>query len=72
MKMSEVTSEGVGSKVAYTVAEFCAAHGVGKSLVFEEIAAGKLRTKKAGRRTLILAKDAAAWVDALPEGRTAA
>jgi hypothetical protein len=70
--MSEVANEAVPGKVAYTVAEFCAAHGVGKSLVFEEIAAGRLRTKKAGRRTLILAKDAAAWVDALPEGRAVA
>lgn len=55
-------------KMAYTIAEFCEAFGVGKSLMFEEIAAGKLRTKKAGRRTLILAKDAIAWVEALPDG----
>lgn len=68
--MREVVNEVNGGKAAYTVAEFCAAHGVGKSLVFEEIAAGKLRTKKAGRRTLIRVDDARAWLDALPEGRS--
>jgi hypothetical protein len=72
MPMNEVVKEVVGGKVAYTVAEFCMAYGVGKSLVFEEISAGKLHTKKAGRRTLILAKDAMAWVEALPERRTTA
>jgi len=55
-------------KVAYTVAEFCAAHGVGKSLVYEEIAAGRLRAKKVGQRRLIPAQDAAAWLALLPSG----
>ncbi|MEO3385106.1 DNA-binding protein [Mesorhizobium sp. CAU 1741] len=68
--MNEVVEEEVvGGKVAYRINEFCAAFGVGKSLVFEEIAAGRLRTKKAGRRTLIPARDASAWLEALPEGR---
>lgn len=72
MKVSEVGREENGSvKAAFTIAEFCASHGIGKSLAYDEIAAGRLRFRKVGRRTLILAQDAQAWRDALPEGRVA-
>jgi hypothetical protein len=60
------------AKAAYSVDEFCAAHGIGRSLCYEEISAGRLRVRKVGRRTLILAADAAAWREALPDGRDAA
>jgi excisionase family DNA binding protein len=50
---------------AYTVGRFCAAFGVGKTFVYEQIKAKKLRAVKTGARTLILRRDAEAWVDAL-------
>lgn len=59
-------------KLAFTIDEFCKAHGIGRSLCYDEIAAGKLRIRKAGRRTLILDEDAKAWREALPDGRHAA
>lgn len=51
---------------AYTIKDFCRAYGVGRTLVYSEMAAGRLRARKAGRRTLILKTDADAWLDALP------
>lgn len=52
---------------AYTVSEFCQSHGVSRSRIYEEIKLGRLRTRKSGRRTLIRAEDAKAWLDLLPD-----
>ncbi len=65
--MNEGTNEGIsGRKVAYTVNEFCAVYGVGRSLCYDEMSSGRLPARKAGRRTLILKADADAWLVALP------
>ncbi|WP_375410576.1 helix-turn-helix domain-containing protein [uncultured Methylobacterium sp.] len=39
---------------------------VGRSTIFEEIKVGRLKARKAGRRTLILHEDLAAWLASLP------
>lgn len=57
---------------AFTVEAFCTAYGVGRSYLYEEIAAGRIEVRKAGRRTLIPAESARQWFDALPSGRAAA
>jgi excisionase family DNA binding protein len=49
-------------KLAYTVPEFCAATGIGRTSVYEEIAAGRLKAIKAAGRRLILHQDGAAWL----------
>lgn len=51
---------------ALSVAAFCVAYSIGRTLAYEEIAAGRLRAKKVGSRTLILQSDAQAWADSLP------
>lgn len=51
----------------YRIPEFAAEHRVGRSTVYREIKAGRLRVKKVGRSTLISAEDAAAWRESLPE-----
>lgn len=43
--------------------------GFPKTRLQGEIKAGRLRTKKIGRRTMIVYSDLVAFVDALPEGR---
>lgn len=53
-------------KLAYTIKEFMARAGVGHSFTYEEIASGRLRAVKAGRKTLIREDDARAWLAALP------
>lgn len=47
---------------ARTVAGFCAAYGVGVTTTYALISAGKLRTVKAGRRTLIVEASAREWL----------
>lgn len=51
-------------KLAYTIPEFCAATGVGRTSVYEEIAAGRLKSIKAAGRRLILRHDGEAWLQA--------
>ena len=52
---------------ALTVRQFCHRDGIGKTFLYSEIAAGRIRTRHAGRRTLIAAAEAAAWFANLPE-----
>lgn len=51
---------------AYTVDRFCAAFGLGRTFVYEQIKTRKLRAVKSGNRTLILRRDVEAWICALP------
>jgi len=55
-------------KAAFTVNEFCVRFGICRSLFYAEVRAGRLKTRKAGRRTLVLRRDADAWAEALPAG----
>jgi excisionase family DNA binding protein len=54
-------------KRASTIEDFCARFGVGRTLVYAEIKAGRLRAKKVGRRTLIGHDDAEEWFASLPD-----
>jgi hypothetical protein len=40
--------------------------GPGRTVVFEEIKAGRLKARKCGRRTLILVDDLREYLEALP------
>lgn len=40
--------------------------GIGKTMLFDEIKAGRIPTRKIGRRTLILRSDLDAWLAAIP------
>lgn len=51
---------------AYTINDFCAAYGIGRTLTYREIAAGRLKASKVGKRTLILIADAETWASTLP------
>jgi excisionase family DNA binding protein len=57
-------------KLAYSIAELPAVVSLGRSHIYEEIRAGRLRTVKAGRRTLVLAEDLHAWLISLGRGAT--
>lgn len=48
------------------VAEFTAIFRVGRSTIYQEIAAGRLRIRKIGRKTLIDINDAEAWAANFP------
>jgi excisionase family DNA binding protein len=53
--------------LAFTVLETCKTARVGKTFLYQEISAGRLRAKKAGRKTLILPSDLSAWLRSLPD-----
>ena len=58
---------GPGSEtLAYSVADAAAVSSVSPTLIKQQIAAGKLRARKAGRRTLILRAELERWLAALP------
>jgi hypothetical protein len=50
----------------YSVRDFMTAHRMGRTRFYEELASGRLRAVKMGRKTMIRAEDAAAWAAALP------
>ena len=52
---------------AFSIAGFCAAHAVGRTTVYQQIAAGALKSRKIGRRTIITAEEARRWLESLPE-----
>ncbi len=54
-------------KLAYSIAEVVHLTGIGRSLVYEHIAEGLLRVKKAGRRSIVFDGDLKAWLEGLPE-----
>jgi excisionase family DNA binding protein len=57
---------------AFTISDVGKRAGIGRTLIYSEIAAGRLRARKVGRRTVILSADLAAWLKALPALRTTA
>ena len=57
-------------KRAFTVEEFMAAFGLGRTTTYEEINAGRLTALKLGRKTLIPRDSAEAWLASLPALKT--
>jgi hypothetical protein len=54
-----------------SIRAFCETYGVGRTKAYEEIKAGRLRAKKAGRRTIVGDDAAEEWLRSLPELREA-
>jgi hypothetical protein len=51
---------------AMSVQVFCDRYNIGRTKAYEEIYAGRLKARKAGRRTIITADDAEDWLSRLP------
>ena len=54
-------------KQAYSIKEVTAAGGGSRSTIYEAIKDGKLRARKRGRSTVILAADLAQYLESLPD-----
>ncbi len=57
------------TKLAYSIKQACAAIGIGRTMLYKEITAGKILPRKIGKRTVILADDLANYVKTLPIAR---
>ena len=57
---------GTLEKHGLTIQEACAFSGIGKTKLYEAINSGKLKARKAGKRTLILADDLRHYLSSLP------
>jgi hypothetical protein len=55
-------------RLAYSLNSFCSAAEIGQSLAYDEIAAGRLKVVRVGRRTLVPVEAAKAWLASLSEG----
>jgi hypothetical protein len=54
-------------KLGYSVPALAEAADVSRSKLYEEMAAGRLKAKKFGARTIIPADEARRWLDSLPD-----
>ena len=57
-------------KQAFSINEACQVCGLGRVTLYKEIGAGRLRTVKVGRRTLVPAEALKAWLASLPTGKS--
>lgn len=53
-------------KLAYSIEEVIEATGIGRSSLYVDIAAGRLRARKRGSRTIILTADLTEYLATLP------
>jgi excisionase family DNA binding protein len=67
MTPNENRSSPNSARLAYSIADVAKITGVGRSFLYEEIKAGRLIVKKAGRRSLIFDADLKAWLAGLPD-----
>ena len=58
----------IRDKLAHPIAEAAEISGVGRTLIYDEINAGRLIARKVRGRTVILHADLEAWLSALPCG----
>jgi excisionase family DNA binding protein len=56
-------NSGLSVKLSYTIPEVCLATGLGRTSIYEAIAAGSLRSIRACGRRLVRKADLEAWLD---------
>jgi len=69
--LEEFRSYADPARRAHSIREVMKITGLGRSFIYEEIKAGRLAARKAGRRTLIFDADLNSWLASLPNTHTA-
>jgi hypothetical protein len=54
-------SEPWSDRVNWRVGDFCRAHGIGRTLFYNEVKLGEIKPIKIGKRTLVPVAEANAW-----------
>ncbi len=49
------------ARVNWRVDDFCRAHGIGRTLFYDEVKRGEIKLIKVGKRTLVPDSEAKAW-----------
>lgn len=62
---TSIASAAPDGVLAYDIPGLCRVIPVGRSFVYAEVKAGRLRALKAGRRTLFACRDVEAWLELL-------
>ena len=55
------------SRLAYSISRLVRESDISRSMIYEEIAVGRLIARKIGRRTIVRRADALAWLRSLPQ-----
>jgi hypothetical protein len=58
------------TRLAYSIPQLAEYAGIGRSMLYAEIGAGRLIASKAGRRTIVTRENAKAWLRELPTTQT--
>ena len=59
-----------GNRLSYSLSRLAKVCDLSRSLIYEEIGAGRLVARKVGRRTIVRRADAARWLRSLPSAKT--
>jgi Helix-turn-helix domain len=54
------------ARLAYSIERLAKESDISRSMIYEEIAAGRLIARKIGRRTIVRRSDALRWLRSLP------
>jgi hypothetical protein len=65
-RISEGDRQRRASQRAMSIRAFCETYNLGRTSTYAEIKSGRLKARKAGRRTVIAIDDAEQWLSGLP------
>ncbi len=71
MELSNQATAAAELPAAMTIKEFSAWARLGRTSIYKQAKAGRLKLRKIGDKTVILRADAEAWLRSLPESRAA-
>jgi excisionase family DNA binding protein len=55
-----------GPRLVHSIADVTKIVGLGRTFIYQQIDEGRLRVRKAGRRTVVFDADLKAWLAAMP------
>ncbi len=65
---TDESSEPRSDRVNWRVDDFCRAHGIGRTLFYEEVKRGEIKLIKIGKRTLVPDSEAKVWQERKARG----